>query len=74
MPFAPRYYTAHAGRRAERRYALSDEQLRQQLGTTLFRTRGVPAAFVSTMGDTAYLLRHTELDALKRAIALVHAR
>jgi len=26
------------------------------------------------MGDTAYLLRHTELDALKRAIALVHAR
>jgi len=74
MPFAPRYYTAHAGRRAERRYALSDEQLRQQLGTTLFRTRGVPAAFASTMGDTAYLLRHTELDALKRAIALVHAR
>ena len=72
--FTPRYYTAHAGRRADRRYALSDEQLRRRLGSTLFHARAVPPAFAATMGDTAYLLRHEELDELKRAIALVQAR
>jgi hypothetical protein len=71
--FNPQYHTAHAGRRAGRRYSYSDEQLRQKLGSTLFRTRGVPAAFAATMGDTAYLLRHRELDALKDAIKLVQA-
>ena len=70
----PRFYTAHAGRRAERRYALSDEELRERLGTTLFCTRGVPPAFAVAMGDTAYLLRNTRLDALKAAIMLVQAR
>ncbi len=72
--FAPRYHTAHAGRRAGRNYALSTAELRQRLGPTLFQEHAIPPAFAETMGDTAYLLRHEQLDELKQAIVLVQAQ
>jgi hypothetical protein len=72
--FTPRYYTAHAGRRAGRSYALSSQELARALGETLYAERAVPPAFAATMGDTAYLLRHPELEPLKQAISLVQAR
>jgi len=72
-PFAPAFYTAHAGRRAGRKYAFTTEQLRAALGDALFSERAVPPAFTATMGDVAYLLRHRELESLKRAIACVQA-
>jgi hypothetical protein len=67
------YYTAHAGRRAGRHYAYSTEQLRSEVGDSLIAERHVPPAFAATMGDTAYLLRHSELEPLQRAISLVQA-
>lgn len=73
IPFRPEYYTAHAGRRADRSYALSTEELRRSLGDTLFEERPVPAAFAATMGDVAFLLRHSQLDSLQAAIAAVQA-
>jgi hypothetical protein len=73
IPFAQKFYTAHAGRRAERKYALPAEELRRELGDTLFNERPIPPAFAATMGDTAYLLRHPELEPLKQAIARVQA-
>jgi glutathione synthase/RimK-type ligase-like ATP-grasp enzyme len=72
-PFAPPFYTAHAGRRAGRKYAFTTEQLRAAVGDALFSERPVPPAFTATMGDVAYLLRHRELESLKRAIACVQA-
>ena len=69
-----RYHTAHAGRRVSHRYLLSHEQLERELGDVLFAVQPVPEAFAATMGNTAYLLRHTDLHALKDAIALVQAR
>lgn len=68
------YHTAHAGRRAERSYRLTDEELRAELGDVLFAEHGVPAAFADTMGDIAYLLRHSELASVLRGIQLVQAR
>ncbi|RYZ07546.1 MAG: carboxylate--amine ligase [Myxococcales bacterium] len=68
-----RFHTAHAGRRAERRYRLSDAQLRAELGAALFAEHGVPAAFADTMGDVAYLLRHADLQAVLRGIRLVQS-
>ena len=68
-----RYHTAHAGRRASRRYMLSHEQLERELGDSLFSVQAVPDAFVATMGNVAYLLRHPDLTALKQAIQLVQA-
>lgn len=73
IPFAPKYHTAHAGRRAGRHYAFSSEELRDKLGTTLLRERGVPPAFAATMGDAAFLLRHSSLPELQAAIAAVQA-
>jgi hypothetical protein len=73
VEFRRSYFTAHAGRRTGRHYALSSEELRRRLGDTLFSERPVPPAFAATMGDMAYLLRHPELDRLKQAIALVQA-
>jgi hypothetical protein len=67
------HYTAHAGRRAGRTYVHSIEELRHRLGDTLFSEHAVPPVLAATMGDMAYLLRHTELDHLKQAIALVQA-
>lgn len=69
--FERKYHTAHAGRRAGRRYRLSVEELRQRLKDTLLCERPIPPAFADTMGDVAYLLRHRDLDELKAAIALV---
>jgi hypothetical protein len=68
-----RYHTAHAGRRADRHYRYSAEELRTKLGDTLWSERAVPPAFAVTMGDVAYLLRHAELDSLRRAIDWVQA-
>lgn len=68
-----KYHTAHAGRRLERTYRLSHAELEQALGATLVGTPAVPAAFADTMGDTAYLLRHADLDTVRSAIALVQA-
>jgi hypothetical protein len=39
----------------------------------LWSERAVPPAFAVTMGDVAYLLRHAELDGLRRAIDWVQA-
>jgi len=71
LRFAPAYFTAHAGRRSGRSYALTAAELARELGDTLLCERAVPPAFAATMGDVAYLLRHTELEPLKAAIARV---
>jgi hypothetical protein len=71
LRYERRFHTAHAGRRAGRSYRVPAEALKDRLGQILFAERGVPPAFADTMGDTAYLLRHPELDELRRAIALV---
>ena len=65
------FHTAHAGRRHERAYEHSPEALPGLLGDTLVVVRPVPDAFASTMGNTAYLLRHRRLDALLDAISMV---
>ncbi len=72
--YQPRYFTAHAGRRAERAYAWSEAELVRDLGPTLVALRPVPAAFAPTMGDVAYLLRHEQLDVLEAAIRKVQRR
>lgn len=66
-----RFHTAHAGRRNERAYEHPPEALPGLLGDTLVRVNPVPAAFASTMGDTAYLLRHPQLEPLLEAIRAV---
>ena len=66
-----KFYTAHAGRRQERAYEHSPEALLRQLGNTLVRVNPIPAAFASTMGNTAYLLRHRRLEPLLEAIQKV---
>ena len=63
-----KFHTAHAGRRDERAYEHSPEALLGQLGGTLVRVNPIPDAFASTMGDTAYLLRHHQLEPLLEAI------
>lgn len=69
--FERRHHTAHAGRRAGRRYRLDTATLIRELGDVLVVERPIPAAFAATMGDMMYLLRHPDLAELKRAIALV---
>lgn len=66
-----RFHTAHAGRRHDRAYELPPDVLVEQLGDTLMRVHPVPAAFAATMGDTAYLLRHPQLEPLLDAIGTV---
>ena len=68
------YHTAHAGRRAERRYRLDSATLRRELGPTLIAEHPIPPQFADTMGDTMFMLRHEHLAALERAIALVQSR
>ena len=65
------FHTAHAGRRDERAYEHSPEALPGQLGDTLVRVNPVPDAFAVTMGNTAYLLRHRQLEPLLDAIQRV---
>lgn len=67
------YHTAHAGRRRARTYRISDTELRRALGETLMAVCPVEPYSADTMGDDAYLLRHSDLAALQAAIALVHA-
>ena len=66
-----KFHTAHAGRRHERAYAHPPDALPDRLGDTLVRVTPIPAAFASTMGNTAYLLRHPRLEPLLDAIRMV---
>ncbi len=66
-----RFHTAHAGRRAGRNYRVPAAELTAALGEMLFAERAIPRAFADTMGDVAYLLRHDDLDELRRGIQLV---
>jgi hypothetical protein len=66
-----KFHTAHAGQRRQRAYWHSPEALKTLLGETLVSVRPIPAAFATTMGDTAYLLRHGRLETLLDAIAMV---
>lgn len=68
-----RYFTAHAGRRTHGSYRLSAAELERELGSTLFAVEPVPAAFAATMGNVAYLLKHSELSTLRAALVLVHS-
>jgi hypothetical protein len=67
------YYVAHAGRRRERRYVITDTELVSALGSSLAGVESVPAAIADTMGDVAYLLRNPDLAELGRAISLVQS-
>ncbi len=66
-----KFHTAHAGRRRERAYAIPHDALVHELGDTLAVVEAVPDAFATTMGNTAYLLRHRQLGTLLEAIRLV---
>ena len=72
--YQPRYFTAHAGRRAERIYFWSEEELARDLGSVIVAVRDVPRAFAPTMGDVAYLLRHERLETLAKAVHEVQRR
>ena len=66
-----KFYTAHAGRRRERAYAIAPAVLEEQLGETLVLVDAVPEAFAATMGNTMYMLRHPQLAPLLQAIEMV---
>ena len=66
-----KFHTAHAGRRRERAYAHSPEALPGLLGDTLVLVEPIPDAFATTMGNTMYMLRHPQLDALLAAVKMV---
>jgi hypothetical protein len=66
-----KFHTAHAGRRHDRAYVHTPEALPGLLGEALMNVVPVPAAFASTMGDRAYLLRHPRLEMLLDAISEV---
>ena len=66
-----KFHTAHAGRRHERAYEHPPEALRDELGDTIVAVTPIPDAFAVTMGNTAYLLRHRQLQALLEAVRKV---
>ncbi len=68
-----KYHVAHAGRRRDRAYRRSHDELARALGDVVVMHRPVPREFSATMGDDLYLLRHRDLGALREAIALVQA-
>lgn len=69
-----KFHTAHAGRRHERAYEHSPEALVHHLGDTLVAVTPIPDAFAVTMGNTAYLLRHRQLEPLLDAIRTVQSK
>ena len=69
--YVRKFHTAHAGRRHERSYAYTPYELTEQLGETLVVVEPIPDAFASTMGNTMYLLRHSQLQSLFDAIKSV---
>jgi hypothetical protein len=66
-----KFHTAHAGRRNEHTYEHSPEALIAHLKDTVVLVKPIPDAFASTMGNTMYMLRHQQLDALLDAIKMV---
>lgn len=73
LSYRRRYHVAHAGRRAGRRYRLDGAELRRRLGSRLIAEHAIPLVFAATMGDVMYMLRDSELDAVKAAIELVQS-
>jgi hypothetical protein len=74
VPLPHRYFSAHVGRRGERRYRRSIADLRSELGPALMAVPEVPAMFGAVMGDPIVLLRHEDEAALRGLIDRVTER
>ncbi|MDD5656785.1 MAG: ATP-grasp domain-containing protein [Elusimicrobia bacterium] len=69
-----KYNVAHAARRERFRYRHGHEELLRELGPMLVSHMPLPRIFRVAMGDSVYFLRHPDLPALRRAIALIEAQ
>ena len=72
QPWSRRYYCAYVGRRADRPYAWSHEQLVARLGPALVHHQPMDALSLAVMCDYGYVVRYPEMADIRRAAGLIH--
>ena len=68
-----KYHCCYIGRKSNKAYEHSHEQVLEQLGSRLAFHTPVSGVFRSALGDSGYLVRSGSMAEIKEAIAFVHA-
>lgn len=71
LNYERRYNCANVARRDSFNYRRPHDEVISRLGPMLMSYRPMPQAFSDAMGDHAYIIRHHDLDELKKAIAFI---
>ncbi len=70
--YTPRYHVCHVGRRADRVYRHSHEEVVRRLGPTLvLHMRELPSVYQGAMGKEMYLTRHEDLERMRQDVRFV---
>ena len=71
MTRARPYHCCYAGRKTNRRYALSHDELLAALGGTVCHHEPISGVFAAAIGDHGYLVRSPELAEVLDAAHLI---
>jgi hypothetical protein len=72
-PYAGRYFTAYASRKDHIAYLHGHADVLAALGDKIVRHNAIEPIFSRAMGNYAYQMRSTDPQALKEAVAYIHA-
>ena len=67
-----KYHCCYIGRKNEKRYIRTHEQVVQALGPLLVFSTPVSGVFRAAIGDYGYLVRSARMDEVRKAIEIVH--
>jgi hypothetical protein len=65
------WYCFWAGRKLDRRYRLSDDEVRERYADLLIHVEHVRDVFAPAMGNVGYVMRHVDLAVLRQAGAAI---
>jgi hypothetical protein len=71
--WTPKYHVLHASRRDDRQYVASLEAVQVHLGERLLWERRMPGALAAAMGEHVIMLRHPELEQVKKDAQFIQA-
>jgi biotin carboxylase len=72
-PYKGKFFTAYASRKHHIRYTHSHEAVLAAHGDKIVRHQPIEDVFSRAMGNYAYQMRSTDMDALRAAVRFVHA-
>ncbi|MFH2131140.1 MAG: ATP-grasp domain-containing protein [bacterium] len=67
-----RYICAYIGRKINKSYRYSDEQIHHELHDLIVQHSDISGVFSSALGNTCYIVRSQSMDQIRHAIKMIH--